>query len=198
LAFSERRRTTGFLDSTADWLPRIRQGVIQVGDTRKGNNLQLYLEASSGFLREYGKAFIDLQRQIQHSISDLRARFKTLGPSATSEYDLYSSFSEPCRAVGLTAVLEIEVGGGPRMLMGTSGNRLILLDVGNNDSKRRWDSIKNKRSWLRERMSTATPANHFGTTASNQFLSLEPSKGWAPYFHDENSESWMYFLDDQQ
>ncbi|HET7550635.1 MAG TPA: hypothetical protein VFK04_05050 [Gemmatimonadaceae bacterium] len=154
--------------------------------------------ASQAFLEEYDRAYIDLQRLTQHAIADLVARCDSLGERALAEYRRYKSLVEPGRALGVSSILEVKVSGGARLLMAHKDARLTLVALGPHDAEKKWDTLKNKRAWLRERIAGASRAKGFGNPVDGLFLSLEPSEGWEPYFPGEESSSWLHFLDDQQ
>jgi hypothetical protein len=160
--------------------------------------MTLSLYASPAFVGEYDRAYIDLQRLIQHAVGDLRVRCAELGNQSLAEYRPYKSLVDPARAVGLSSVREMKVAGGPRVLFAHQDSRLILIAAGSHDAEKQWDAIKNKKAWLRQRVANAAPAIEFGDPENGRFLSLEASDGWEPYYPGEENVSWLHFLDAQQ
>ena len=143
----------------------------------------LRIRVTKGFLRSYDSASLLVQRCAERAIHDFVRKYRSDATRCLRTYD---------RIAGRTELLEIDIGGGERLIATLRSGGLSLLDVGDHSVTAKWSR------------SRTHAAPDFGA-APDQFLP-EDRTGFfsrAPdirvsHFANEIQPDWIYFLDEQQ
>ena len=159
----------------------------------------LNLFAAQKFLDAFDRADIKLQCLIRGSLQDMANRFQSAPKKVWSQYQKWEGFDLAGKRNELDRILEVEVTGSVRLLVGVATHNVYLLDVGKHDIEREWDRIKNKTNWLTSRLADIESANNLLIKGSeNPFVSLAECEGWSKYYTAEDTSEWVTFLDTKQ
>ena len=150
--------------------------------------VSLSWQASSRFLREYHRASPPLQVLAEHEIRRMQV-------VAASRKDWMAEWRR-LRGVRET-VLEVELGGGPRLLAHVGSRTVTLVAMGDHEVTTRYARRGNLAAELRR--VEPLPAGFAAASASAFF---PPAGHDAPReltpFWPERSQDWLYFLDEHQ
>ncbi len=161
------------------------------------NTLQLF--AAQDFLDAYFRYDVKSQCQVRNALQDMAKRFTAAPARVWTQYQQYKRFGREAKDNGLSGIIEVEVAGSVRLLAGVSAPKLYLLDLGQHDIEQRWDGIKTKSKWVKNRLANSKPANNLLFKGSaNPFIRFSECKGWYKQYAAEDTSEWVVFLDRKQ
>src|SRR4051794_3759009 len=153
-----------------------------------GKAPDLKWRAARGFLRDYRRASPPLQGLAEREVQHMQA-------VAASRVDWPSEWAH-VRGIPGQKVLELELGGGPRLLAHVGPGTVTLLTMGDHEVTGRYASRGTLRGDL-ARTEALPPAFVLG---HESFFPPPPdpdARFLRPYW-PERSPDWLYFLDDEQ
>lgn len=149
----------------------------------------LEFRESPRFRSGFQRASPGLQRLAIQEVRTLERRLKS---SAATGFHTYGVV----RGLGTTAVRELELGGGPRLLAHYKAGIVTLLDIGGHSTTDEYDSRK-----LAADLARSYPADPFITVKStievNTVFGSNPDAR-VSVFGTELTAEWIYFLTDPQ
>lgn len=138
-------------------------------------------------MRAYEAECWQMQHLIEGAVHDLERAYVADPAGFARGYDRVALSGN-----GGDRLMEVDVGGGPRMIVHWDKNMLTLVDVGDHEVVARADRIDLKKA-LRE----SSPAPRQFRLATRSMFLQSPERGFRAYAN-ELSPEWVYHLDPEQ
>jgi len=143
----------------------------------------LRIRVTKSFLRSYYSASLVVQRCAERAIHDFVRKYRSDATKCLRTYD---------RIAGRTELLEIDIGGGERLIATLRSGGLSLLDVGDHSLTAKWS-----RSRTRLAADFGDAPDQFLPEDRTGFFSRAPDIR-VSHFANEIQPDWIHHLDEQQ
>lgn len=161
--------------------------------------MQFTFDCSAEFKEQYLRAMPPLQCAVQGAFRDFRNRLASLGLQALGHYDRWETLKKPAKQLGQSSVLELDVTQEHRMLALHGASRFTFVALGAKKDQRRWDRLEDNlgKRWLKSQVaSTSQLPEDFEVPSPS--TAATPASDALPQCFSEESQEWMFYLDDEQ
>jgi hypothetical protein len=143
------------------------------------------IHMSQRFQRAYGKASYELKKQAEGTVHDLVRAYRSDPETLLHRYDTVVGLQE--------RVMEIDIGGGERLLAHYNDDGLFLIDMGGHETPGRYDDQK-----ARHDLRNNVEAYPFFWPERGGFFRRNPDRRIELLTGDEVTSDWIYYLGDDQ